>query len=68
YWKNDKGEILKSIDHLNHYVQAKNKKLVFAMNGYVVKKLRMIIVSLPIGQILRSKTYTCTGKTTKEKY
>ncbi|WP_228413757.1 phosphodiester glycosidase family protein [Chryseobacterium sp. CH21] len=33
YWKNDKGEILKSIDHLNHYVQAKNKKLVFAMNG-----------------------------------
>lgn len=33
YWKNDKGEILKSIDHLNHYIQSKNEKLVFAMNG-----------------------------------
>ncbi|HCM34719.1 phosphodiester glycosidase family protein [Chryseobacterium sp.] len=33
YWKNDKNEILKSIDHLKNEVEAKNEKLVFAMNG-----------------------------------
>lgn len=33
YWKNDKGELLKSLDHLITDVQYKNKKLVFAMNG-----------------------------------
>ena len=33
FWKNDKGEILKSIQELKSYVERKNKKLVFAMNG-----------------------------------
>ncbi|MFP3833054.1 phosphodiester glycosidase family protein [Chryseobacterium sp. SIMBA_028] len=33
YWKNDKNEILKSIDHLKDEVESKNEKLVFAMNG-----------------------------------
>lgn len=33
YWKNNKGEILKSLDHLKNDVQAKQEKLVFAMNG-----------------------------------
>jgi uncharacterized protein YigE (DUF2233 family) len=33
YWKNDKGELLKSIDHLNLDVQSRKEKLVFAMNG-----------------------------------
>jgi uncharacterized protein YigE (DUF2233 family) len=33
YWKNDKGEILKSIRNLKNYVESKNLKLNFAMNG-----------------------------------
>ncbi|WP_276965550.1 hypothetical protein [Chryseobacterium sp.] len=33
YWKNNKGEILKRLDHLKNDVQAKQEKLVFAMNG-----------------------------------
>ncbi|MGE8433922.1 phosphodiester glycosidase family protein [Chryseobacterium joostei] len=33
YWKNDKNEILKSIDHLKNQVESQNEKLVFAMNG-----------------------------------
>lgn len=33
YWKNNKGEILKSLDHLKNDVQSKQEKLVFAMNG-----------------------------------
>ncbi|WP_284464570.1 phosphodiester glycosidase family protein [Chryseobacterium sp.] len=33
YWKNDKNEILKRIDHLKNQVESKNEKLVFAMNG-----------------------------------
>lgn len=33
YWKNDKGEILRSIQNLKTYVESKNLKLTFAMNG-----------------------------------
>lgn len=33
YWKNDKGEILKSIQGLKNYVESKNQTLTFAMNG-----------------------------------
>lgn len=33
YWKNDKNEVLKSIDHLKNEVESKSEKLVFAMNG-----------------------------------
>ncbi|WP_077418938.1 phosphodiester glycosidase family protein [Chryseobacterium sp. JV274] len=33
YWKNDKGELLKSIDRLNINVQSEKQKLVFAVNG-----------------------------------
>ncbi|MBI3233228.1 MAG: phosphodiester glycosidase family protein [Bacteroidetes bacterium] len=33
YWKNDKGEILKSIQNLKTYIEKKNKTLIFAMNG-----------------------------------
>ncbi|MGU3375285.1 phosphodiester glycosidase family protein [Chryseobacterium sp. M5A1_1a] len=33
YWKNNKNEILKNIDHLKNEVESKNEKLVFAMNG-----------------------------------
>ncbi|MFZ4799068.1 MAG: phosphodiester glycosidase family protein [Bacteroidia bacterium] len=33
YWKNDKGEILNSIQNLKTYVQSKNRRLTFAMNG-----------------------------------
>ncbi|MDW9379937.1 phosphodiester glycosidase family protein [Chryseobacterium sp. JV558] len=33
YWKNDNGELLKSLDRLNQNVQFKNEKLIFAMNG-----------------------------------
>jgi len=33
YWKNDEGEILKSIQHLKTYVERKNLTLIFATNG-----------------------------------
>ncbi len=33
YWKNDKGELLKSIDHLKNHVESHHEKLLFAMNG-----------------------------------
>jgi uncharacterized protein YigE (DUF2233 family) len=33
YWKNDKGEILKSIRNLKNYVESKNLTLNFATNG-----------------------------------
>lgn len=33
YWKNEKGEILKSIQGLKNYVESKNQTLTFAMNG-----------------------------------
>lgn len=33
YWKNDKGEIIKSLQGLATFVESKNKNLVFAMNG-----------------------------------
>jgi uncharacterized protein YigE (DUF2233 family) len=33
YWKNDKNEIIKSLQGLATYVESKNKTLVFAMNG-----------------------------------
>jgi uncharacterized protein YigE (DUF2233 family) len=38
YWKNDKGEILKSIQNLKAYVESKNESLIFAMNGGMFKK------------------------------
>ncbi|MGL4631609.1 MAG: phosphodiester glycosidase family protein [Leadbetterella sp.] len=38
YWKNDKGEILKNIQNLKSYVESKNKKLIFAMNGGMFTK------------------------------
>lgn len=38
YWKNDKGENLKSIQNLKAYVESKNMTLVFAMNGGMFKK------------------------------
>lgn len=37
YWKCDKNEILKSIANLKSYVESKNKKLLFAMNGGMYK-------------------------------
>lgn len=33
YWKDDKGEILKTISRLKNFVASKNKRLVFAMNA-----------------------------------
>jgi uncharacterized protein YigE (DUF2233 family) len=33
YWKDDKGAILKSIQNLKTFVENKNEKLLFAMNG-----------------------------------
>lgn len=38
YWKNDKGEILKSIQNLKVFVEHKNLILIFAMNGGMFKK------------------------------
>jgi uncharacterized protein YigE (DUF2233 family) len=38
YWKNDKGETLKSIQNLKEYVESKKRKLLFAMNGGMFKR------------------------------
>jgi len=38
YWKNDKGEILKSIQNLKNFVESKNMILTFAMNGGMFNK------------------------------
>jgi uncharacterized protein YigE (DUF2233 family) len=38
YWKDDKGEILKSIQNLKNYVEGKNQTLIFAMNGGMFNK------------------------------
>lgn len=38
YWKNEKGETLKSIQNLKNYVERKNLTLTFAMNGGMFKK------------------------------
>ncbi len=38
YWKNDNDEVFKSIDNLNNWLDTKNKKLKFAMNGGMFKK------------------------------
>ncbi|HEY5747407.1 MAG TPA: phosphodiester glycosidase family protein [Chryseolinea sp.] len=37
YWKDDKGEIFKSIQRLKDHLDQKNSKLVFAMNGGMFK-------------------------------
>lgn len=41
YWKNDGGELLKSIKNLKTFVESKNLELVFAMNGGMYKKDNM---------------------------
>lgn len=33
YWKNNKNEILRSIDHLKNEVESQHESLIFAMNG-----------------------------------
>lgn len=38
FWKNDKGEALKSIQNLKNYVEGKNMRLTFAMNGGMFNK------------------------------
>ncbi|MEI6410219.1 MAG: phosphodiester glycosidase family protein [Bacteroidota bacterium] len=38
YWKDEKGEILKSIQHLKNDVERKNRTLTFAMNGGMFNK------------------------------
>jgi uncharacterized protein YigE (DUF2233 family) len=38
YWKNDKGEILRTIQNLKTHVESKNLTLIFAMNGGMFKK------------------------------
>lgn len=38
FWKNDKGETLKSIQNLKNYVESKSLTLTFAMNGGMFNK------------------------------
>lgn len=33
FWKNDEGELLRSIENLKNYVEGKDQSLIFAMNG-----------------------------------
>lgn len=38
YWKDNNGKILRNIENLKKYVESKNQKLVFAMNGGMYDK------------------------------
>ena len=38
FWKDDKGENLKTIENLKNYVTSKNQRLIFAVNGGMFKK------------------------------
>lgn len=38
FWKDDKGENLKTIENLKNYVNSKDQKLIFAVNGGMFKK------------------------------
>ncbi len=38
FWKDDKGENLKTIENLKNYVNSKNQRLIFAVNGGMFKK------------------------------
>ena len=37
YWKDDKGQVFKSIQNLKDWLDTKKRKLVFAMNGGMYK-------------------------------
>ena len=50
YWKNEKGEILKSIQNLKTYVEGKNRILTFATNGGMFNK-----EFSPIGLFIQNK-------------
>lgn len=38
YWKNDKGEILGSLQNLKSFTASKNQELIFAMNGGMYRR------------------------------
>ena len=38
YWKDDKGEIFRSIQNLKQFIETKNQELKFAMNGGMYMK------------------------------
>ncbi len=50
FWKDDKGNILKSILNLKNYVESNNMSLIFAMNGGMYKK-----DSTPLGLFIKNK-------------
>ncbi|ABG58016.1 phosphodiester glycosidase family protein [Cytophaga hutchinsonii] len=58
YWKNDNGEILKSIKKLKAYVESKGSTLLFATNGGMYKEDRS-----PLGLFIQNgKTVTPLNK------
>ena len=55
YWKNDKGETLKSIKNLKDYVESKNLTLTFAMNGGMfMEDLRPLGLFIQDGKIQKN--------------
>lgn len=50
YWKNDSGQILKSIQHLKTFVESKNATLIFAMNAGMYKE-----DNTPLGLFIQNK-------------
>lgn len=50
YWKNDKGECLKSIQNLKTFVESKDSTLVFAMNAGMYKEDHS-----PLGLFIQNK-------------
>lgn len=50
YWKNDKGEILKSIYNLKKFIESKDSTLVFAMNAGMYKA-----DNSPLGLFIQNK-------------
>jgi uncharacterized protein YigE (DUF2233 family) len=59
YWKNDKGECLKSIQNLKTFVESRNTTLVFAMNAGMYK-----VDHSPLGLFIQNKQ-TLTPLNTK---
>ena len=60
YWKDDKGEIIQSIQNLKDHLARKNKKLVFAMNGGMFKA-----GNIPVGLFIQQQQ-TITALDTAE--
>ncbi len=62
YWKDDKGQLFRSIQNLKTWMEAKNKKLLFAMNGGMYMKDNAPLGLYIENFITKRKLDTASGK------